>query len=336
MGTDDPPRILVVDDEIELCNLLVDALGEDDLCVDVATDADEALALVNRDKPPDLVVMDLYLGACDGLDVIDRYRSEVGDIPTIVITGKGTTDVLARASRRRPVEMMTKPLDLDHLRKVVRAELDRQAQHRRWRTRSRHLRSLARNANIRYKQMQHKVESTGAELTQAYRQLSAQLETQQVVADFQHQLLAATNEDNVFRALFRSFVPRSGPLFGIALTCNQDADLQIVGRFGVPKPDSLRFCQALCEPLVNYALTDMKPMLMDTGEQTEMFDPSIRKYLVGITALSVPLICPQVGITGIAILYRKGEQPFVDADVELAEQIAPSAGTALSKMNNAP
>ena len=79
----------------------------------------EAIKLA-RANPPDIVVTDLMLGDCTGLDVIDSLRADIaGDIPAIVITGMGDPETLTEASRHRPAELMTKPLDLDRLRQTI-------------------------------------------------------------------------------------------------------------------------------------------------------------------------------------------------------------------------
>ena len=54
-----------------------------------------------------------------------------------------------------------------------------------------------------------------------------------------------------FANLFRAFASRTGPLHGVAMVCDESADLNIIGRFGVPKPDELGFCQKFTPPLVD-------------------------------------------------------------------------------------
>ena len=68
-------RILVVDDEPDLRELLVDVLADTDLEIDSAGSGAEALAKARRQRP-DLLVTDLILGDCTGLDVIDQLRSD--------------------------------------------------------------------------------------------------------------------------------------------------------------------------------------------------------------------------------------------------------------------
>jgi DNA-binding response OmpR family regulator len=331
MSVDRVANVLVVDDEAHLRELLADALSGADLRVDVAASGREALDLAGR-KQVDLVVTDLVLGDCTGLDVIDQLRSSLhSDIPAVVITGRGDANSLSEASRRHPVELMTKPLDLDRLREIIRTELSRRERTRRLERRYRRLRRLARRVNIERKDVHRKLEVTCADLGAAYSALSEQIANQQTLIEYQRDLLAARNDDDVFRAMFRLFVRRSGGVFGVAMACDANAELQIIGRFGVPSPDNIEFCRGIIKPIQDAVLSNPRCMLIDAGEQREMFDPPIRRYLVGLSVLVVPLIPAAGELIGLVVLYRKGEQPFVPADVSLAETIAPPTAIAVAR-----
>jgi len=330
MAGNEVPRVLVVDDEPEIRELLVDALAGSEFQVSVASSGDEAIDLAEH-APPDVVVADLLLGDCSGLDVIDRLRTRRRDLAAVVITGQRDAAVLAEASRCRPVELMTKPLDVDRLRRTIADELARQAADRRTRRRAKRLRRLARETNIERKSIHRSLDETCENLTSAYRTLCRQVSAQHVVISYQQKMLAARDDDDVFQTLFRVFVERSGPIFGVAMVCDADAELQIAGRFGVPYPDESPFCSALVRPIVGAVLGDPKCMMLDAGEESELFDESIRRYLPGVSILAVPLIPAEGELIGLIVLYRKGEQPFTDIDVALAEVLGPPTAIAVRR-----
>ena len=320
-------KVLVVDDEPQLRNLLVDALSGPDIEITAASSGAEAVKLA-ADQDVDLVVADLCLGDCTGLEVIDRLRDGNVDLPAVVITGKGNSRNLTEASRRRPIELMTKPLDMDRLLSTIRSELRRRAHSR---TRTKRMRRLCRTANRRRKDAQHLLETTCIDLTGAYRNLSSQLAMQKVVLGYQNELLSAKTDDDVFRLLFKLFVYRSGPVYGAALVCDSSAQLNIIGRFGVPYPDSVEFCRSLSDPLIDAVLVTPQVMLFDAGRCSDMFDESIRRYLPGLSILLVPLIPAEGELIGMVLLYRKGEQPFGDHDVAIAEMIATPTAVAVRR-----
>jgi two-component system, OmpR family, phosphate regulon response regulator PhoB len=82
-------RILVVDDDEQLAALLVLVLEGEGYPVTVASDAAGAFAEVKKGAP-DLVVLDISLGADDGRMVLSQIR-ELGELPVILISGKGDT-----------------------------------------------------------------------------------------------------------------------------------------------------------------------------------------------------------------------------------------------------
>jgi len=323
-------HVLVVDDEPDLRELLVDALSDDDVVVHVAASGDEAMSIA-ADHTPDLVIADLDLGGSWGTDVIDRLRSAIGDVPTVVITGRTDPKSFTDASRSGLVEMMSKPLDIERLRRTLRRELARAARGKRNKLRHKRLRHLARHVNIERKLVQGQLDSACEDLTSAYRTLSGQMSLQQVVIGYQNDLVAARNDDDVFRSLFQLFVKRTGPVFGMALICDAEAELRIAGRFGVPYPDKAGFCTRLSAPLVEQMLAEPGCVIIDALEEKDTFDEQIHKFLPGMTVMTMPLMPSPGELIGLVVLYCKGEQPFTDVDVALAEVLAHPTALAVQR-----
>jgi DNA-binding response OmpR family regulator len=323
-------RILIVDDEPELREVLADALAPLNVEVFSAASGAEAIALAQAQEP-DLLIADVRLGDGSGLDVIDRVRSVHQNVSAVVITGFPDPHTLTSASRCRPVELMTKPLDLQRLRRTVQDELARRAARGRQTQRTRRLRLLARKTNIERKTVSRQLETACAELAGGYRSLSRQLAAQNVVVGYQQKLLAAQTDDDVFRAFFQTFARHSGPIFGAALLCDTEAQLHLIGRFGVPQPDSAAFCRALAGPVVEQTLQQGRQLLVDAGQDAAMFDASLHRYLPGLTVLSVPLLPVPDELIGVIVLYRKGEQPISDLDLSLAEMMSTPTAAAVQR-----
>ncbi len=69
------PRILVVDDEAGVRRTLAEILKDEGFQVAVATDSDEALALVKK-QPPRVVLLDIWMPGRDGLEVLPEIRRQ--------------------------------------------------------------------------------------------------------------------------------------------------------------------------------------------------------------------------------------------------------------------
>jgi GAF domain-containing protein len=227
--------------------------------------------------------------------------------------------------------MIHKPLDVDRLISAVQDGLTQRDRESLYHRRLRKLRRIARSIEDQRDSAHQRLQRTCTDLTAAYRTLQSQLNAQELVLNFQRELLAAKIDDDVFRSLFRMFVHRSGPVYGISIVCDSSAQLRIVGRFGVPHPDSLAFCQALSAPIIEMMLSGPEATLVDCGDQREMFDPTIQRYLAGLSVLAVPLIPAEGEMIGLVVFYRKGEQPFTDMDVAMADMIAYPTAVAIKR-----
>ncbi len=116
------PTALVVDDEPDQCELLTITLERMDIatrtCNDVAT-AKHALAK----QPYDLCLTDMRLPDGDGLELVEWMQREVPGTPVAVITAHGSVETAVKALKVGAFDFVSKPLDLNDLRKLVKAAL---------------------------------------------------------------------------------------------------------------------------------------------------------------------------------------------------------------------
>lgn len=81
-----PLRVLVVEDETDLAQLLADYLVREGFRAEVIADGAQALAAL-REKPPDLVLLDVMLPGLDGLGVLRELR-RFSEVPVILVTAR--------------------------------------------------------------------------------------------------------------------------------------------------------------------------------------------------------------------------------------------------------
>lgn len=115
-------RVLIVDDHALFAEALSARLGrEPDLVIlPVAADVRRALALAATERP-DVIVLDLTLGAESGLDVLDRVRESRPDVRVVVLTAMDDVEVMVQAVRRGAVGWLSKTESADLVAQVIRS-----------------------------------------------------------------------------------------------------------------------------------------------------------------------------------------------------------------------
>jgi len=103
-------RVLVVDDEQTVQQLLVRLLVAAGYEVRTANNGEEALRVLERESV-DLIVTDLVMPKADGMAVLQTIRERSLDVPVVMITGAPTTESAMHAVRYRADAYLTKPVD---------------------------------------------------------------------------------------------------------------------------------------------------------------------------------------------------------------------------------
>ncbi|WP_166659610.1 response regulator transcription factor [Glycomyces sp. NRRL B-16210] len=123
-GDGSPARLLVVDDEESLADLLVEALSFQGYAVTAARSGTEALAAVESDRP-DLVILDVNMPGIDGFGVADRLRASGDQTPIIFLTARTAPDDLRDGYGSGGDDYLMKPFRLEELSLRVSAVLRR-------------------------------------------------------------------------------------------------------------------------------------------------------------------------------------------------------------------
>ncbi len=116
-------RILVVDDENDIRELVREILAEEGYAVDTAANAAEARAACGA-QLPDLVLLDIWMPDTDGISLLREWQAQGLTAPVVMMSGHGTVETAVEATRLGAVDYVEKPLSLAKLLRTVQRALD--------------------------------------------------------------------------------------------------------------------------------------------------------------------------------------------------------------------
>lgn len=115
-------RLLLVDDEPNIRRILQVAFEKAGYFVTTAEDARLALMAFDADRP-DCVLTDVTMPGMTGYELLREIKAKA-DTPVVIMTAFGTIPQAVQAIRDGAFEYVTKPFDLDHLKKVVASAME--------------------------------------------------------------------------------------------------------------------------------------------------------------------------------------------------------------------
>jgi len=168
-----PMRVLVVDDDREICDFMETLLSKDGLHVKTLSDPELAADEV-RTGGYHMVVLDLMMPKVDGVEVLQRIRKVDSDIAVVIFTGHPTLESAVQSMKLDAVDYLKKPFDPEEFRAVVdrvmrKKGLLRSPEENLHRVIGETVRNLRKEANLTLKQMARRTSLSVSLLSQIER-----------------------------------------------------------------------------------------------------------------------------------------------------------------------
>lgn len=119
------PRILVVDDEKIICELIGRTLKRNNYDVEIARNGKTAIEKIKEDKF-DILITDVRMPKINGMEVLREIKEANPFIEVIVITGYPTVELAVEAIKIGAYDFITKPFDIDKVQLMVNKCLEKQ------------------------------------------------------------------------------------------------------------------------------------------------------------------------------------------------------------------
>jgi DNA-binding NtrC family response regulator len=150
-------RVLVVDDDREICDYMETFLNKDGLEVKTMSDPEKVADEV-KNGGYHMVVLDLMMPKVDGVEVLQRIRKVDSDVAVVIFTGYPSLESAVQSMKLDAVDYLKKPFDPDDFREVVgrvmrKKGLMRSPEENLHRVIGETVRNLRKDANLTLKQM---------------------------------------------------------------------------------------------------------------------------------------------------------------------------------------
>ncbi|MCI8208271.1 response regulator [Pseudomonas sp. S25] len=117
-------RVLIVDDDRDARELLAEILSLNDISCLTAAGGNSAMELIRTRDSIALLITDLRMAPCNGLDLIRQVRdSERASLPIIIVSGDANVRDAIDAMHLSVLDFLLKPINTKHLVKLVKKEL---------------------------------------------------------------------------------------------------------------------------------------------------------------------------------------------------------------------
>jgi CheY-like chemotaxis protein len=109
-----PKKILIIDDEPEICKMVTEFLFDAGYTASFALNGPDGLAMIKKDSPS-LVLLDIGMPGMDGLEVMRLIHQQYPDLPVVVLTAQSDAATVKKMGELGACEYLTKPIHLETL-----------------------------------------------------------------------------------------------------------------------------------------------------------------------------------------------------------------------------
>jgi FixJ family two-component response regulator len=328
-----PPRILIVEDESALADLIRDAVGNKLHCrMNVVSSIREARRLLAT-EPFEVMVTDIRLPDGDGMSLVKSMRRNQPLSSSIVMTGSPTVETAVTALRWGAVDFLAKPFSMDTLLDGVRKAILRQSVVAREDRRFERLREAVKRLNAARRQVSRKVDLLCNDLVGAYGDLAKQLDIVRTTESFRSSCQTAVDLEQLLCHAMDWMLRQLGySNLAIWLAADDDFHLGAYMKYSIPGEPTLT--DAMKHGLVSVA--NRRGLVRADGEALgHLLSDAERPLLADQSVLGCS--CTYLGETiATMILFRDARQPFTEEQESVVRAISPVFSLALATIVRGP
>ena len=324
------PRVLVVDDEPDLVEMLHDVLGKKIECKFLsAPNIDEARKIIAR-EPVELLVTDLNLPGGDGMSLLPELREKLPTANAIVMTGQPTMNGAILALRAGAVDFLPKPFSAEQICDRVGKALQHQKLAAQTEKRLDRLRDAVRRLNVSRRMVTKKVDLLCNDLVSAYGELSRQFDDVRHQESFRKLLNEAKDLEQMLCHAMDWILRKAGYCNVAVWLASEDEGYQLGAYMKYTVAGEEQFTEAMRTGIV--PMVTREGFLHYNAEQANQnLTPAELDFMRNQTVVGVN--CTYLGESLAAlVLFRDDRSPFSEEDVTMLKAISGIFATSLASM----
>jgi putative nucleotidyltransferase with HDIG domain len=325
---DEQMRLLVVDDEAEICALLHDVLAAEGYGVEVCTDSRHALDRI-RGGGFDAVITDLKMPDVDGLTVARTVKDCSPETATIVVTAYASVQTAIGALRTGVDDYICKPFDIDHIVDVVRRAISIRMAERKNRLLLGQLRASNSRLQQHEKKLADRVINTSRNLMASNARLTRRVGELSMLNDMSDVLANELNLDRLLNLALKIVKEKMGVRGTMIVLAEGPAGRLVVrASLGFDASTAGNVCQE-GKGLAGSVAFRREPLLIDDIYKDSAIRPAQFEINGFSNVLGVPLMTKEK-LIGVLLVYDKANHDkLTREDTHLLTTIASQMGIAI-------
>jgi response regulator of citrate/malate metabolism len=328
--TIEPARILLVDDEPALLELVEDMAHRSFPCTVLRAANVRQARHILETQPIDLMIADVLLPDGDGTSLLETMRLHQPSASAVIMTGSPSVDRAVDAMRHGAVDFLPKPFDYEQIAQRLRLALNRQAKEARREKRLDRLKVAVRKLGQARRVISKKVDLLCTDLVTAYGELSKQLDGVRHQEGFRKYIAEAHDLEQLLCHAMDWLMRQVGYSNVAIWLAAEDGDFQL----GAYMKYTVAGERLLTDALKRVILpTTFRDGLLHTRLQNlaSRFTPQELNLLASHDLLAVN--CTYLGESlATIIFFRDARTPFTGEDQILLRSISPIFAIALASM----
>ncbi len=324
------PRVLVVDDEPAMLELVADVVGRETNCrLYAARDLREARKILDE-QPIDLMLADVRLPDGNGMSLLPRLHSAHPSAAAVVITANPSINGAIDAIRAGVVDFLPKPFSAEHLMERVNKALKGQAILARNQKRLGQLKVAVKRLNTIRRTISKKVDLLCNDLVSAYGELSRQVDQLRIQEDFRKVLAQAKDLEQLLCHGMDWLLRHVGYCNVAVWLASEEHIFELGAYMKYTIPGDKELTEAMRGGILPL-ITRENLVLLEGESIRDKLTPAEFEYLHNQSILGAN--CTYLGESLAAlVLFRDARSPFTDQDVSAVQSISPIFALALAEV----